>query len=301
MKPLATLGVDTLDDLRWVSEQDLKDIGMKIVEIRKLRAAYQAKWMWTPWNGTLFPEHMQVGPMLMGTMEVPATGGPAGTQLPSLWELQRLQDALNDAELKALISLETACDLLEVALAVEENQEVIKSAMAARRNLLDSSRTTGLAIHAENATVRALSKCCKGEARNALAEAERSIRDAIVLRAQMGVPLGSRQIFVKTLEDAYGGDMPRNTLSRLMHAHGKTVCPLFEHAFVSKSRQENAKRNQGPRGKRSRDAKRQASAAEDEDEDKKDEDEDEVEDLPGEASPSMWFQGPLGSRSGFSS
>ena len=270
--PLASLGVESLDDIRYVSEQDLKGIGMNIVQIRKLDAAYQAEcMMWTPWGGTFYPEHMQVGPMPMGLppmMAVPdeamATGGPAGSQLPSPSELQVLHYAQKNVEQKAIDCLDIAVSMLEVvACTVQENRDIIKSVMAAKDKLSDSSCTTDLAIQAMNATVRAKGMCRKGNPRRELDQAEINIRDAIVLRTQMGIPLNQREKFIKTLEDAYGVDkLPRNDLAKLMHAHSKAVCPLFAHAFVSNSRKENATRPAGLKGKRSRDAKRQAAAAE---------------------------------------
>ena len=105
-------------------------------------------------------------------------------------------------------------------------------------------------MHAENATVRALSMPCGRESRRALERAERCIRDAIVLRVQLGVPLGSRPIFIKTLEDTYGGELPRDAKAKLMHAHAKVIGPRFGYTFVSRSSQENAARKHGPRGKR---------------------------------------------------
>jgi len=202
---------------------------------------------------------MQVGPVATGyagAMYVAeGTRASANTELPSILELTVLQDALRQAEEKAITSLDKA-------VRVADNREVIQSAMAARTQLVNNTQTTRLAINAENATLRALVMSPSGHVRRALEQAERSIRDVVVLRAQLGVPVGCRSTFIKTLEDAYGGKLPRNGFARLMHAHQMTVGRLFKHAFVSNSRKENAGRRQGPRGKRDRDLKRQAAAAE---------------------------------------
>ena len=267
LEPLAGLGVRSLDDFRYLAEADFSRIGMTVVQMRRLQAAYQAEWVWTPWNGSFFPEHMQVAFMQMGLpplmmVSSEAAGDPADLRLPSLSELQVLQHVLGNKEVQAIDSLDIALAALEIEIIVGENQDVIKSVNAAKEQLLDSRRTIGLAIHAENATRRALTALRRERPRRALECAERRIRDAIVLRAQMSTPLGSRTIFMKTLEDAYGGDMNLDVRAKMMHAHNVVVGPLFMHSFVSRAKQEAAARHSAPRAQRVRNTKRQAAAAE---------------------------------------
>ena len=267
LEPLTRLGVKSLDDVGYLTDPDFERIGMTIVQIRKLHAAYQAEWMWAPWGGHFLPEHMQIGPMLMGLpppMVVPseAAGDTDDTRLPSLCELQVLQHVLGNMEGQAVDSLDLALAALEVAVTPGENQDVIKSLVAAKEKLLDSRRSISLAIHAENATRRALTALPKEKPRRALECAEKRIRDAIVLRVQMNAPLGSRKTFMKTLEEAYEGDLTLDAKSKMMHAHNKVIGPLFMHSFISRGKQEIAARHSNPRGKRAREKKRQAAAAE---------------------------------------
>ena len=185
---------------------------------------------------------------------------------PSTEELATLQEALTKVERDAIQKLREAlilCSADESSDSADESSalDVAHCTVQAREQLLRTSHSTVMAINAENAIVRALSHGLAGHLQGALREAQIHTRDIIVLRAQMGVPLGSRQGFVDALTEAYGGELPSNTLARLMHSHGKVVCPLFNYAFVSISCKENPARRQGPRGKRSRDVKRDATRA----------------------------------------
>ena len=148
-----------------------------------------------------------------------AAGDPADLRLPSLSELQVMQHVLGNVEGQAIDSLDIALAALEIALVVGEYRDVIESLIAAKTQLLDSRRTIGHAIHAENATRRALTTLPKQTPRRALECAERRIRDAIVLRAQMSAPLGSRTIFMKTLD--------------LFCEYPVTVCIEIEPAYAS--------------------------------------------------------------------
>ena len=120
---------------------------------------------------------------------------------------------------------------------------------------------TARAFEADNALVKALAHCGKGEPRNSIEMAQRMTRDCIVLRAQWGLPVKERDTFVAALEAAHGGKLKRNELSKLCHAHSKTIALIFDYAFPSNSQIDNAARQSGARGRRSRDAKRATAAA----------------------------------------
>ena len=203
-------------------------------------------------------------------MQAGVPDGPAGPMLapgavhrPSPNEQIRLTDAMREKEEKATALLDTVFSDDGPSL------EIKKCAMAARIQLLSDLRTPRFAINAENSCVRAITMCPIGhEARDHLQEAQKSIRDVIVLRVQLNVPVGSRQPFISALRDAYDGEFPhKNTLANLMLAHRKAVGSLFPHAFVSKSCQGNAERRSGTRGRRTRDALQEAVAMADSDDD----------------------------------
>ena len=149
-------------------------------------------------------------------------------------------------------------DAIQFLGIIEAGSEMVDYAVTARVHLSEPSRTTVSAISAENVIVRALSQGPQGATRKALQKAELCIRDIIVLRTQVLVPLASRSRFIEELQEAYG-EMPTGKYEKLMHTHSKVVCPLFPYAFVSNSCRENAARRHGPRGKRTRDLRRAAA------------------------------------------
>ena len=249
VEPLEALGVRSILDITCLRDEDLQRVGLSIVQIRKLQMVAGGT-EWSLWNTPSIAEP----PGLSTAMELP----PPSLGPPSCEELEKIQDALTVAEQKAIESLD---------ISAEESLDVAQCVLTAREQLSQHPNTPVLAIHAENAVIRALSHCPLGtSSRKQLEEAQRCIRDVIVLRLQKEVPLGSRSIFIKAMETAYGvcvGAMPGDALAKLMHAHSQVVCPLFPHAFVSISRKENAARRHGPRGKRTRDVRRVAALAAD--------------------------------------
>ena len=249
LEPLKRLGVQNIHDITCLQDVDLQRAGLNMVQIRKLQTvAADANLTWSLWNTPLIAEPRG----LSTAMGVPPP--PTSLLPPSGKELERLQDALTEAEQKAINSLD---------ISAEEDVDVAQCALTAREQLTQHPHTPVLAIQAQNAVIRALSHCQQGKLRKQLEEAQRCTRDVIVLRLQKEVPLGSRSTFINAMETAYGvsGAMPSDTVAKLMHAHSQVVCPLFPHAFVSISRKENAARRHGPRGKRPRDARRVAALA----------------------------------------
>ena len=243
---LVTEGVNNVDDIMYLSDEDLKKTGMKTVDIRRLQVAVHTFMQWHLAQATFTPPS-PVPP----SCEDLSPGPPSGEDLAAI------QDTLAEVERQAIASLDS--DVIFSAA----KSEVANCAVTARDQLVDPSRRTVLAINASNAIERALSYGPDRTSRKALEEAARCTRDVIVLRLQSQVPLGSRAMFISALEEAYGvdrGALPKDILAKLMHAHCKVVCPLFKHAFVSISCQENAARRHGPRGKRPRDVTRQAEA-----------------------------------------
>ena len=235
LDPLASLGAHTFDDLTYLTEEDLSGIGMRIVDVRRLVAALSTA------------IQIQNDAMMAATHGLP-TPHPPGSQPPSPLELAILEQAMAKAEQ----------DAIQFLGIIEAGSEMVDYAVTARVHLSEPSRTTVSAISAENVIVRALSQGPQGATRKALQKAELCIRDIIVLRTQVLVPLASRSRFIEELKEAYG-ELPTGKFEKLMHTHSKVVCPLFPYTFVSNSCRENAARRHGPRGKRTRDLRRAAA------------------------------------------
>ena len=163
-------------------------------------------------------------------------------QNPTLWEIEIMHAACKFAEDHAKAALDRAW-------AEDRRREVAPIVMRARLHLANTERTAALAVRAENAVKLATWFVVGHTTKRALETAMLQIRDIIVLRVQMGVPLTSRAHFISNLEDAYHGQLQRNTLAQLLHAHSKVVGSLFPHCFKSNSKK---KRPAGRRGKGTR-------------------------------------------------
>ena len=247
LEPLASLGAHTIDDVTYLLKEDLEGIGMKTVDIRRLNAAIRCV---AHWNYNAGMCRMQGWGVLPGpAMHSLPSPPPPGSCPPSWMERAVLEEAMTKVEQEAIKSLGI----------VEEGSEMVDYAVAARVHLNEPSRTTISAINAENAIGRALSLGPHAATRKALQKAELYIRDTIVLRTQVHVPLGSRHQFVEALQKAYG-EVPDGALAKLLNSHAKVVCPLFAYAFVSNSRRENGSRRHGPRGKKARDVRKAGEA-----------------------------------------
>ena len=152
--------------------------------------------------------------------------------------------ACRTAEDQALYQLCRVCD-------ADRRQEVIAIVMRARLHLANMARTAALAVRAERAVNLAVWFTTGHATRHALDAAKLHIRDIIVLRVQMGVPLESRANFISNLKEAYSGDLPHNTLCRLLHAHSKALAPLFPHCFSSINQRNRRARPRRDRGTQS--------------------------------------------------
>ena len=153
----------------------------------------------------------------------------------ALSELQILRTKAHEMETKAFASIDDAC-------AKATDQETIKFIMTARLHLVDPAQTPTLAVQSERANIMAMSRCSEGTILQALQEADRCIRDIIVLRVQMWVPLTSRPSFISAFTAAYGEELPRDAHAKLLCSHSKVISPLFPQAFLSESAERNARR-----------------------------------------------------------
>ena len=63
---------------------------------------------------------------------------------------------------------------------------------------------------------------CIGRTRQYLLATERSLRDVVILRTQLTIPIGDRNIFLQTLDkDAFCGQLSRRDESALLHSYRK--------------------------------------------------------------------------------
>ena len=170
-------GANTIVGVTYLLEEDLRDIGMTTVEIRRFCGAVQTHVAWT-WNpgSTAF-----IGPPLQRLSM--ATEAPQ----PSREEMATLQNKLTLVEQEAI-------EALNIIGSANETPEVATCADTAKALLSNVSGTTRLAMSAENAIARALSEGPTNESRRLFQEAERRTRDVIVLRNQIGVPLVTPQL-----------------------------------------------------------------------------------------------------------
>ena len=239
LEPLEALGAHNVADVNYLLHGDLIMIGMTVVDIRKLHAI-----IWT---------RNQAQPLADDCAD-PQAQPLAGREFahgllpPADEELALLQDAMTKIERQAIQSLDMC--------SADESVDVTSCAATAHDQLSELPRTTGLAINAENALIRALSLGPTSKSRKALEEAGKCIRDSIVLRVQVGVPIACRDSFIQALEEAYGGAIPEDAFAKLMHSHSKVVSPLFEYAFKSPGAVNNVVRR---KRKRLRDLRRRAT------------------------------------------
>ena len=250
LEPLATLGATTIEDVSWLNEGDLMRLGMTVVWARKLLAAV-LQWLF---------QQAEVGEAGYRTRgEV--VDAEAAQRLPNAHEKRLLMDLLEQKELKVLHHLCMAELLVTTTVLIMTG--IVNGIVAAAQTILPS-KSVQSAIEAENATVRALSMLAHGKPKKHLMKAQRWLRDCVVIRVQLLVPITSRPMFVKAIEDAYGGHEGdrRNLKAQMCHTHSQTVCTLFSYAFTSNSRVENAARRHGKRGPRARDAVRNMAVVE---------------------------------------
>ena len=97
--------------------------------------------------------------------------------------------------------------------------------------------------------------CCDVALKELILEAERAVRDVLILRTQLLAPLMDRQAFAAALDWAHVDVKPtttevemRNELSRCMHAYRAVAARHFPGlGFASKSKEETAARGLRPK------------------------------------------------------
>jgi len=153
-----------------------------------------------------------------------------------------LKEAADGAEARAQ-------KLLDTLICNTTVPRVVNTVHYVRQRLSSRCRSTQSAAAALTDTRLALADCRQPYLREGLADAERAIRDVLVWRVQLRVPLDSRELFLAKMEEAFGCDqLEKNVYSQIMHAHA-TVLSQFPGAFPSKTKLAVMKRG-GPRPRR---------------------------------------------------
>ena len=210
------LGVRKWQDLLALCESDLRSIQMDTVSIRRLhRLLHQLPFPFLYWLDV--PPHY-----ILSADEV---------------KFHALYPASSNAEMVAIGKLQvvigsSAQTMDEVKCMAECSQALLHSLPSSCGDVTERKQAISTAVRAGNATSHAFLFChsASQEAssfRKALQHALRSIRDVIVLRTQMACESNERSVFIKILEDVYGGPLQEGQMYQLLKARSKVVLPLF--------------------------------------------------------------------------
>ena len=204
---LKGLGVLTVGDLYWVDEDDLGEIGIKLVPRRKLLKAA---------GGSVTDDvDVRSGQLVKAAREA--------------------RSAAADALAAALLSGEDVRD--SVARCIE----------MARASFDHVDCTPELAAKALVAISRAQASCRQSELHySAIRQAEQAVRAFLIWRTQLRSPLGDMGAFITELTAAFGAVRIDDKLYKaLMRSHSELVRSRFAGAFLSNAGR--ARRRRGRR------------------------------------------------------
>ena len=220
---LANLGVTEVPDLQHLTDAELSATGMRLVHLRKLRAAAGPP---APEAG--IPVQLAALPISYGDNDE----GPT--------------EAANQAakmEKCAAAAQTIASKALATALALSGRDKVQETIMWVKERVDDNTSSPGISASALIATSRALASCLAGDLNAALVIAERLVRDVLIWRVQLHSPLGDRCSFVACLMAAVGAtNIDANMFSQLIQSHSKEVCSRFPNAVFNNANKESVKR-----------------------------------------------------------
>jgi hypothetical protein len=223
-----TLGAYFLNDLVYVTDYDLRGVGMSLVEARVLLSSLSAGWF--DW----------------GTSSAAAS---VDTNM-----MYKINFRAQEKEVEAIDSL-NSCLALAYSSCAQMSIMSIEHALQRLQECLEYTRNAMLAFVS---TSRGRASCRDGALRKAFDKALKSVRDCLVWRVQLSVPWGNREAFLAELERAYGGTVNQEMLAQFLHSHSKTICEEFPSAFLSNCKM----RRRAPRPPKA--AKRAIEAARDE-------------------------------------
>ena len=151
--------------------------------------------------------------------------------------------------------------------AEEKTQEAIKALQSAEqagggealgeaRRSLEASCTKGAASAVM--IVADVAKNCERTVREAVKEAERAVRDVLVMRCRCQAVPGDKDSFLETVEEAFGGSLEQKLKAKILLSYHK-ITRNKVNKFPSKNQIRNALRG-GPRPRRQRGTKGDAPA-----------------------------------------
>jgi len=151
--------------------------------------------------------------------------------------------------------------------AEEKTQEAIKALQSAEqagggealgeaRRSLEASCTKGAASAVM--IVADVAKNCERTVREAVKEAERAVRDVLVMRCRCQAVPGDKDSFLETVEEAFGGSLEQKLKAKILLSYHKITRDKV-NKFPSKNQIRNARRG-GPRPRRQRGTRGDAPA-----------------------------------------
>ena len=129
-------------------------------------------------------------------------------------------------------------------------------ALGEARRSLEASCTKGAASAVM--IVADVAKNCECTVREAVKEAERAVRDVLVMRCRCQAVPGNKDSFLETVEEAFGGSLEQKLKAKILLSYHKITRDKV-NKFLSKNQMRNARRG-GPRPRRQRGTKGDAPA-----------------------------------------
>jgi hypothetical protein len=263
--PLHNLGVTEMADLPLLNDEDLDSMGMKLVQIRKIRRATgfadlvslgpadgaaaapaareaQAAACWMPAGSAVARQILRVGRVL------PDATDTDGGRPPASWvdsdEAAFMVAAMEEGRAEA-------AQALRKVLVMTPRADVKRPVEFALAHVESTNGHDGgddaviaarMAAKALFATRRASASCEPGDLNAALRAAEREIRDYVVWRTQVQCRSHDRQQFMAVLRQAFNRELTVQEFSLMLHSHARTVAQKVPNAFLSNARNEAIKR-----------------------------------------------------------
>ena len=239
-RPLEMAGVTAISDMMWVTDNELNEVGIKPVQVRKIRNA-------TMPPATVEPEHETAsnsGPLhpssrldkhKVRNMVLPATiNRAAAADAPNHDTTDRAAAAEATAMVQCTNEVQVATSnalgvTLEMAVSIGGYNTIMHNIVFAKAyiDVIDSSPK--IAADGFIAVSRVLASLPGADLIYAsMAQARKLSRDYLIWRTQLRTRIGDRASFIQNLMLALGAkELRGDFFSHLMHSHSKEV--LYYH------------------------------------------------------------------------
>ena len=139
-----------------------------------------------------------------------------------------------------------ASEALGHVMLMQSLPEAVKDALRAAQVQLAAEASLETAAHALMSASIARSGCPNAPLGTTLDNLQRSLRDHVVWQAQVRIPLGDRDEYMKALKLAFADHSFNIDLeSQLMHTHTKLIGDVFPDAFISNTKLESLSGRRG--------------------------------------------------------